>query len=115
MTALPPVERPDGRMYRPRKLTAVPVDEDDGDMCGGVIVFGTHDPAAAWPLADRLAAQQAGTGFRAYGPVPGWWRDGYSGGQRCYVSDEARGRAAVLFERVAETEGEGAGSGDVQD
>lgn len=107
MTALPAITRPDGRLYRPRKLVACQVDED-GDFAA-VLVLGTHDTALAWPLADQFAAREAGSGYRAYDPMPGWWREALRGGERCWVDDEKRGRAGVLFGRVAEAEEEGAG------
>ncbi len=100
--SLPPVVRPDGRLYRPRKLAAYPVTDDGGDF-SGVLVLGTHDPAVAQPAADELARQEAGSGWRAVSPVPGWWRDGLMLSQRCWIGDEINGRAGVLFERVDET------------
>jgi hypothetical protein len=98
--ALSPVRRPDGRLYRPRKLSAEGVEEDG--ILSGVLVFGTHDPEIARPLADELAAQQAGRSYRALDPVSGWWRGGIAGGERCWVGDEKSGRAAVLFQRIDE-------------
>jgi hypothetical protein len=100
-SALPSVMRPDGRLYRPRKLTAEGVDTDDGNL-SGVLVFGTHDPETARPLADEFAVQQAGQSYRALDPVPGWWRSGFAGGEQCWIGDEKSGRAAVLFQRIDE-------------
>ena len=98
---LPPVMRPYGGFYRPRKLVAEQVDEDDEFT--SVLVFGTHNPDVARPLADALAMRTAGSTFRALDPVTGWWRDGFTGGRRGWVSDEETGRAAVMFQKIAET------------
>jgi hypothetical protein len=98
---LPPVQRPDGNWYVPRKLAAERVDEDD--EFSGVIVFGTHNPAVAQPLADELAAREAGDGYRAVYSGGGWWRDGFEHGRRSWIADEISGRAAVLFGHITET------------
>jgi hypothetical protein len=100
---LPPVMRPYGGFYRPRKLAAERVDDEDGELTG-VLVFGTHRPAAAQALADKLAMREAGSTFRALDPVPGWWRDGFEAGRRRWISDEETGRAAVLFRQIAEVD-----------
>lgn len=97
---LPPVPRPYGGFYVPRKLTAERVDED---ALTGVIVFGTHSVARAQPLADELARREAGSGYRAVFSGCGWWRDGFEHGRRSWVVDHERGRAAVLFGHIEET------------
>ena len=43
---------PNVHLYRPRKITANAVTDDDEILCG-VVVFGTHDIALAHPLADQ--------------------------------------------------------------
>lgn len=99
--ALPPVRRQDGRMYWPRKITAHVLAGEDEVICG-VLVTGTHDEARALPLARDLVTRELGGG---YGPVLsgcGWWRDGFGGGRRCWVTDEERGAAGVLFGRIEE-------------
>jgi hypothetical protein len=50
---LPEITRPNGKPYRPRKLVAYAVNDADLEV-GGAVVFGTHDPAKAHPLADVL-------------------------------------------------------------
>lgn len=100
---LPPVMRPYGGFYRPRRLASARVDDEAGDLAG-VLVFGTHNPKIAQPLADNLVKGDAGSGYRALGPAPGWWRDGFQGGRRCWVWDEETGRAAVLFGQLIEIE-----------
>ena len=102
MTDLKSIMRPNGRPYRPRKLTAHPVtgyDEEDR-----VVVFGTHDPAVAQPLADRCVARFIDSGYRAADPVLVWWRDGMDGGRRRWVTDEIGGRAGVWFRELVEAD-----------
>jgi hypothetical protein len=92
------VQRPNGKPYRPRRVIAQAVGEDNE----GVIVLGTHDLARAQVLADRLARQIAGPEYTAADPEAGWWRDGLEGGERRWVWDEVNGRAAVLFRDIVE-------------
>ena len=98
------VTRPDGRVYRSRKVTANAVtDPDDGDMLCGVMVLGTHDYDRAKPLADDYAAWQFGRGHVATDWITGWWRDGFENGRRCWVNDPEHGRAGVWFREIVET------------
>jgi hypothetical protein len=97
---LPPVQRRDGRWYVPRKLTAEGVTEDE--ELTGVMVLGTHNREAAQPLADAFVTAQIGGGHRAVYSGGGWWRDGMEHGERRWIGDEDKGRAAVLFGRIEE-------------
>jgi hypothetical protein len=99
--AEPAIQRPDGSLYRPRKVTASAVADGDELLCG-VIVLGTHDVQRAQPMADRYVAWQLDDRLVAADPLPGWWRDGFDGGQRRWVTDEKRGRAGVWFREVVE-------------
>lgn len=101
MSALEPVTRPDGRVYRPRKVVACAV-ADDGEFLSGVCVLGTHDLAVAQVLADRYAAWQLGKGSVALEPEAGWFREGYESGRLMWVRDPAKGRAGVMFHKVGE-------------
>ena len=101
---LPPVQRWDGTWYRPRKLAAERVDEDD--EMSGVLVFGTHSPKVAQPLADALVVAENGAGWRAVYSGCGWWRDGFEHGRRSWIDDESGGRAAVLFGHITEAGGQ---------
>ncbi len=101
---LSPIPRPDGTPCRPRKLSAHAV-TGDGDILTGVVVFGTHDPGRAQPLADDYAAWQLGSGHVAADPVPVWWRDGFDCGGRSWVTDEARGRPGTWFREIIERTG----------
>ena len=80
---LEPSTRPNGKPYRPRKIVACMVGEEDE----GVLVLGTHDQERAQVLADQMAGYFVGKGFTAARPETGWHRDGL------------RGRRALLGER----------------
>jgi hypothetical protein len=101
MSALEAIERPNGALYRPRHLSANAVVDED-QILSGVIVLGTHDVAAAAPLADEYAQWQLGASAKAIDPLPGWYRDGFEGGARRWITDEVRGRAGVWFREIAE-------------
>jgi hypothetical protein len=96
-----PIQRPNGKPYRPRRVTANAIADEDQILCG-VMVLGTHDQIWAQPIADEYASWQLGEGCRAAAPLPGWYRDGFEGGRRCWVTDEARGRAGVWFREIVE-------------
>lgn len=100
------VTRPDGRVYRSRKVTANAVSDDCDDITG-VMVLGTHDTGRAQKLADEYVAWQVDNGQVAVGPVAGWWRDGFEGGRRTWVADEKHGRAGIWFREIVERSDEG--------
>lgn len=93
-----PIKRPNGKLYRPRRVVAYAVGEDTD----AVLVLGTHDLDRARPLADDLARYLLGAGYAAVQPETGWWRDGMEMGERRWVTDEVRGRAGVLFREIVE-------------
>jgi hypothetical protein len=101
---LPEIMRPNGKPYRPRKITACAVLDDD-ELTVGVVVFGTHDPATAQQLADAIAFRDAGSSFFATDPGRVWWRDGFDGGRRMWITDEEHGRAGVWFQDIVEVPG----------
>lgn len=92
------IERPNGKLYRSRKVVAQVVGEDPE----GVLVLGTHDPERAQRLADQTATLAVGSGFAAAAPETGWWRDGMEHGERCWIYDEVNGRAGVMFREIVE-------------
>ena len=92
------IQRPNGKPYRPRRVAAFTVGEDDE----GVVVLGTHDLTSAQVLADELARRVAGPEYVAVDPWRGWWRDGFENGRRAWVCDEEHGRAGVLFRDIVE-------------
>lgn len=97
----PPIIRPNGKPYRPRRLSAHAVVANEDELTG-IIIFGTHDPGAAQPLADRYVTRWLEDDYCAVDPVVGWWRDGFGGGSRVWVADDVRGRAGVWFREIAE-------------
>ncbi|MEP6477834.1 MAG: hypothetical protein ABJB03_00455 [Rhodoglobus sp.] len=52
MTALPAITRPNGKLYRPRKVDATVTWMDDEPH--SVMVFGTHSAEVARPLAEEI-------------------------------------------------------------
>ena len=101
LPGLESIRRPDGRLYRPRKITGHAL-ADDEDFVTGVLILGTHDVGRAQVLADECAVAWVDRGFKAVRPETGWYRDGFEYGRRCWVSDEQRGRAGVLFRDIVE-------------
>ena len=97
------ITRPNGKPYRPRKVTGHAVADED-DMVVAVVVLGTHDVERARPLAEDCVRAWVDGSYTAVNPVTGWWRDGFDMGQRCWVADPVRGRAGVWF-KVAEVPG----------
>jgi hypothetical protein len=95
------ITRPDGRVYRPRKIVACAV-ADDEDFLAGVCVLGTHDLAVAQLRADGYAEWQLGRGSAALDPETGWFREGYENGQPMWIRDPVKGRAGVMFHKIRE-------------
>lgn len=94
-SAIPPVIRPNGKPYRPRKLVAYAW--EDYDNCrSGVVVLGTHDPERARELASSSARYWYGTAYIVE-PARVWWHDGIEHGERRWQHDAVRGRAGVCF------------------
>ena len=96
------IERPNGKPYRPRKVTGQIVGEENE----GVLILGTHDLGRAQALADQMAAYEAGPGYVAVRPWRGWFRDGFWDGRRQWITDEVHGRAGVVFPEITEGPGE---------
>lgn len=96
---LPVIMRPNGKPYRPRKVTGHAVADED-DFVIAVIVLGTHDAERARPLAEDCVRAWVDDGYTAAKPEAGWWRNGFEWGELCWINDEVRGRAGVRFEAV---------------
>lgn len=104
---LPAIERPNGKLYRPRKITAVGLGSED-EICS-IVVFGTHDPAFARlhavAEAERLASETYSNEYRLEltdGGTPIWYRQDLShfeDNQPRYTfgPDPEHGRAGVRF------------------
>ena len=112
MADLKPIERPSGKVYRPRKVIAHAVADEDG-LTSGVMVLGTHDIERAQKLADECAAAWVESGYVAISPECGWFREGFEAGELRWLRDEERGRAGVCFRDIVEAAGTPpAGEGD---
>ncbi|WP_134667880.1 hypothetical protein [Amycolatopsis sp. CFH S0078] len=99
MTKLDPVKRPNGKIYRPRKIRAIYCPDYDG-LRDSVFVLGTHDVTSALELASAEARYRIGSTrflLDAIGEV-GWWRTTMDRGEPVVVWDEFRGAAGVRFE-----------------
>jgi hypothetical protein len=90
---LVPVRRPDGRLYRPRKIIAFILDAEP--EYARVLVLGTHDIGTARELAERALRNW---GCEPVNPVLGWWRSAIRNHAVWFEADERRGRAGVSFE-----------------
>jgi hypothetical protein len=92
---LVPVRRPDGRLYRPRKLVAFMIDEEPEHT--RALVLGTHDVVRATKLA-KIVVRGYDRGYEPVSPLRGWWRSGIRNHMEWFEPDERRGRAGVMFE-----------------
>lgn len=94
---LPPITRPNGKIYRPRKLVAY-FCEESACAYPAVVVFGTHDNDVARPLALAEAKYRLEDGPMDLYGTKGWWRDTIRNGERVWEYDEERGRAGINYE-----------------
>ena len=98
--SLPTIRRPNGKVYRPRKIVVEPWENDDylAEYSVGVLVFGTHDIDRARPLANDFIKSQWGNELWAMNPFRTWVRNGFADGGTARFHDEERGRACVQFD-----------------
>lgn len=115
---LPPIERPNGKIYRPRTIQPVALGFED--EITDIIVFGTHDVRYAEIIAqpelerisgeffydDPLAISGPGRKVWRRRDLAAWGGD-YDGPQYVYAESPEHGRAGVMFpveptERAAE-------------
>lgn len=102
---LEPIARPDGGVYRPRKIVAYPVGSpSDPEDFAGVVVFGTHDIGRARELANVLVRRDLDPDLVVHEPRRVWWRDGMDGGYRTFIDDPGSGRAGVYFRDIGDPE-----------
>lgn len=92
--SLEPVERPNGKLYRPRLIRAHMI--DDEDHWPFVVVLGTHDKKVALPVAQKELDQNE-NGLLARPICPVWYRLTISNYETCWIWDDVRGAAGVLF------------------
>lgn len=90
------LRRPDGRLYIPRRTSLRAAAWENPEADAGVVVLGTMDAERAQPFALESAIYWYGPG-EVVSPRPGWWRDGFLWGERCWVEDEGRGAPGVMF------------------
>lgn len=93
------IERPNGKLYRPRKgIEAVPFEDPYGYT--GVAILRTHDPEAARArFADLLSQHELWFAEARLG----WWRlvpwdANWTGCGRSWITDEVRGLPCVVFD-----------------
>lgn len=95
-----PITRPNGKVYRPRKTVTHPWDNTETDpsrgRCG-VYVFGTHDIEATRAEAADAIRYYHDSSMTASDPQLVWVRDAIEYGQRVWMHDAVRGRAAVQW------------------
>lgn len=99
MTELIPITRPNGKVYRPRKIREIYCENDYGRR-NDVFVLGTHDLLGAAGRAVAEARYRIGHSeflLDAVGEI-GWWREMVQRGERVVISDEVRGAAGIRFE-----------------
>jgi hypothetical protein len=96
MTRLEPVVRPNGKLYRPRTLRVIYV-EDDNISRYGVLVLGTRNQSVGLSLAGAEARYRVEGGVLDAIPDEGWWRDGFENGERVWVYDDVHGAAGLRF------------------
>jgi hypothetical protein len=96
----PAIQRPDGRLYHPRKIKAE-FFYDDG-LEAGVFVWGTHDINRARRLADQLVWSYDAS-IVAVNPIPTWKYRYISYGNIVYYDDVSAGRPCVEFGELVET------------
>jgi len=104
---LPAIQRPNGKLYRPRKIEAIGLGNDD--EITRILVFGTHDKAFAEIHAMAKGEQICGEFYscdyelKISGPGKhGWYRRDlatFDEGRPIYVfaEDPETGRAGVMF------------------
>jgi len=93
-----PITRPNGKVYRPRKVMCHALSNEDTGTLTAVIVLGTHDVDAARELASRVGPYWADEDVKLGGAEVSWWRKGYCWGALCWLEDDVRGAAGVRFE-----------------
>lgn len=88
-----PIMRPNGKVYRPRKIRTESWDNEEDT---GVIVLGTHDVERAHLLAVEGCRYFFGCQY-AINPDVDWFRQGYQYGDPMWFRDDVRGSAGVMF------------------
>lgn len=95
----PAIKRPNGKLYRPRKIVAEFFYEDEIEA--GIWVFGTHDGSLSRKLASDLLLTYD-KGLMATSAYTLWVSRVIRNGTVMYEQDDEHGRAAVCFPELAE-------------
>lgn len=96
MSGLPPITRPNGKVYRPRYLRVAGWDIEWSparDVLCQVAVLGTHDVDKA-----RECAPQGYHSPYLINPETGWVRLGLDHGEPKWIHDDVKGAACVIFD-----------------
>jgi hypothetical protein len=93
-SVLPSITRPNGRLYRPRKISVQIIGLDEAEE---VVVFGTEDRERAQALAEREVSVMVDSGYTAVYDHTAWLRSGYQGGEPWFFHDEDKGRFGLVF------------------
>jgi hypothetical protein len=96
-----PITRPDGTIYRPRKVVAEMLHDDD-ELPVAVLVLGTHDTERALELAREVTRIYLDPGYEPVRPELGWWETRMSYGRRSWEHATKGGRAGVYFPEIVE-------------
>lgn len=98
VTAIPlvPVTRPNGRVYRPRKIRFDYWFEADHRQTLVFLVLGTHDIDLARGITEREAAVHGVDDIRLVDT--GWWRQSIRNFETYWAEDAVHGAAGVMFE-----------------
>jgi hypothetical protein len=98
---LPAIQRPNGKLYRPRVITSE-FWVDDEEIESGVIVLGTHDFGVARYEAFKLLENWEGGGWVAVDPERRWLRKVIRRHSYMFENYPDTGRACVWFRGLHE-------------
>lgn len=101
MADLPVITRPNGKPYRPRKISGRGLTDEDGCLTG-VVILGIHDIDRAQPLALKYVQWQLDAGYAPARPTLVWWREAIERGDIRWYDDAEHGRAGVWFQDIVE-------------
>lgn len=94
---LPAVERPNGKLYRPRTIRTEII-QGSWPYEDAILVLGTDNIDWAIDIARRVVSEYDGDLYPCQlGAVFGWWRKGINHNERAWVYDSARGACGWSF------------------
>ena len=89
------LNRPNGKVYRPRKPPRALLLGDDYDT---VLVLGTWDLELAVKTAQIVLDRELGSDFVPISPDFGWYEEKYRRGDLTWVYNNEHGQAGIMFE-----------------